>query len=79
MNNQRSVREQMSCGFGLKFGRLWRRSTNFRDSAINIDADGVGVTFKGAVSKEEQKQKAIEAAKKIEGVKAVKDLLKILN
>ena len=47
------------------------------NSTINVDVDNSIVTLKGTVRSKSQKEKAISVAKGIEGVKDVKDLLKI--
>jgi len=53
------------------------KTDELRDSTINIDVDNSVVTIKGKVSSKAQKEKAVSVAKSVDGVKAVKDLLKI--
>lgn len=50
-----------------------------RSSTINVEVESDVVSLKGSVGSEEQKRKAVETAKQIEGVKQVLDLLKISN
>ena len=50
-----------------------------RDLTIRVDVENSVVTLKGTVSNAVQKQKAVEIAKQIEGVKQVRDLLKVSN
>ncbi len=82
--------EEQAKAIGDKIGQdeydswLWYKtraalaSTNdLRDSTINVDVENSVVTIKGTVTTKAQKEKAIEIAKKIDGVKQVKDLLKI--
>lgn len=48
-----------------------------RDSVINFNVDNAVITISGTVLNQLQKEKAVSVVKNIEGVKAVKDLLKI--
>ena len=48
-----------------------------RDSTINVDVNNDVVTLKGTVGTAAQKDAAVKAAKAIEGVKDVKDELKV--
>jgi len=53
-------------------------STNdLRDSTINVDVVNDVVTLKGTVASAAQKTKAEEVAKAIDGVKSVKNELKV--
>ncbi len=82
--------EEQSKAYGDKIGQgaddswLWVKTraalasaNDLRDSTINVDVENSVVTLKGTVASKAQKEKAIEIAKKIDGVKQVKDLLKI--
>jgi hyperosmotically inducible protein len=48
-----------------------------RDSTINVDVDKDVVTLTGTVATPAQKTKAEQVAKSVEGVKSVKNLLKV--
>lgn len=50
---------------------------NMRDSTINVDVDKGVITLKGTVASKEEHEKALAAAKAIEGQKGVKDDLKV--
>lgn len=50
---------------------------DLRDSTINVDVECSVVTLRGSVKNKEQKQKAIETARQVEGVRTVNDQLKI--
>ncbi len=71
-------------GTGLNDGWLWVKTRfdlaaadDLRDSTINVDvSDGV-VTLTGTVANAAQKTKAETIAKSVEGVKSVKNLLKV--
>jgi len=71
-------------GQGANDSWLWYKtraalaSTNdLRDSTITVDVEDSVVILKGTVASKTEKEKAISIAKKIDGVKQVKDLLKI--
>jgi osmotically-inducible protein OsmY len=71
-------------GTGLNDGWLWVKARfdlaavdDLRDSTINVDIDNAVVTLTGTVANAAQKKKAEDTAKSIEGVKGVKNLLKI--
>ena len=55
------------------------KADELRDSTIHIDVENSVVTLRGDVRNKSQKQKAIEVVKQIDGVKAVKNLLKVSN
>lgn len=55
------------------------KTDDLRDSTINVDVENSVITLKGTVGSKEQKLKAVIAAKQIEGVIKVIDLLKISN
>lgn len=48
-----------------------------RDSTINVDVENDVVTLKGSVGTAAQKDAAVKAAKGVDGVKDVKDMLKV--
>lgn len=50
---------------------------DLRESTINVDVENDVVTLKGTVANAAQKTKAVQVAKGIEGVKNVKDELKV--
>lgn len=73
-------------GTGANDAWLWTKtkatlaSTNdLRDSTINVDVANAVVTLTGTLPTEKQKQIALKAAKGIDGVKAVKDMLKVVS
>ena len=73
-----------SIGSGLDDGWLWTKSrfdlaaaNDLRDSTINVDVENAVVTLSGTVATAEQKAKAVSVVKSVEGVKSVKDLLKV--
>ncbi|HLN97982.1 MAG TPA: BON domain-containing protein [Pyrinomonadaceae bacterium] len=71
-------------GTGLDDGWLWTKTRfdlaavdDLRDSTINVDVENAVVTLSGTVASAEQKAKAEATAKSVEGVKGVKNLLKV--
>jgi hypothetical protein len=71
-------------GTGLNDGWLWVKTRfdlaavdDLRDSTINVDVDNAVVTLSGTVASAAQKTKAEQTAKSVEGVKGVKDMLKV--
>jgi osmotically-inducible protein OsmY len=71
-------------GTGLDDGWLWVKTRfdlaaadDLRDSTINIDVENGVVTLSGTVATAEQKAKAETIAKSVEGVKSVKNFLKV--
>ena len=71
-------------GTGLDDGWLWTKTRfdlaavdDLRDSTINVDVDNAVVTLSGTVASAEQKAKAESTAKSVEGVKSVKNMLKV--
>jgi len=71
-------------GTGLNDGWLWTKTrfdlaaaNNLRDSTINVDVDNATVTLSGTVASAAQKAEAEKVAKSVDGVKAVKNLLKV--
>jgi osmotically-inducible protein OsmY len=87
-NKQTTAEEAKSLGrkigTGLDDGWLWTKTRfelaaadDLRDSTINVDVENAVVTLSGTVANAEQKTKAESIAKSIEGVKSVKNLLKL--
>jgi osmotically-inducible protein OsmY len=71
-------------GTGLDDGWLWTKTRfdlaaadDLRDSTINVDVENGIVTLSGTVANREQMAKAEQIAKSVEGVKGVKNLLKV--
>jgi hypothetical protein len=71
-------------GSGVEDAWLWTKTRatlltikDLRDSTINVDVENSVVTLRGTVLSKEQKEKALKEVKNIEGVKAVKDMLKV--
>src|SRR6185503_15754018 len=71
-------------GTGLDDGWLWTKTRfdlaavdDLRDSTINVDVENAVVTLSGTVASAAQKAKAESTAKAVEGVKGVKNMLKI--
>lgn len=71
-------------GQGLEDGWLWVKTKgslagvdDLRDSTINVDVNNAVVTLRGTVANAAQKSKAETTAKGIEGVKSVKNDLKV--
>ena len=82
---QREARESgRTVGSGLNDGWLWVKARfdlaaadDLRDSTINVDVDNAVVTLTGTVANAAQKTKAETVAKAVEGVKSVKNQLKV--
>ncbi len=53
------------------------KTDELRDSTINIDVEDSVVTLKGFLRNENQREFAVRAVKQIDGVKSVKDLMKV--
>src|SRR6185369_9593695 len=71
-------------GTGLNDGWLWVKTRfdlaavdDLRDSTINVDVDNAVVTLSGTVASQAQVAKADQTAKAVEGVKGVKNMLKV--
>ena len=71
-------------GSGVNDGWLWVKTRfdlaaadDLRDSTINVDVDNDVVTLTGTVATAAQKAQAEKIAKAVEGVKSVKNMLKI--
>jgi hyperosmotically inducible periplasmic protein len=72
-------------GTGLNDGWLWAKARfdlaavdDLRDSTINVDVDNGVVTLTGTVASAAQRKKAEDTAKTIEGIKGVKNMLKVV-
>jgi osmotically-inducible protein OsmY len=82
---QREARESGSTvGSGLEDGWLWTKTRaalattdDLRDSTINVDVQNSVVALRGTVASAAQKAKAETVAKGIEGVKSVRNELKV--
>jgi hypothetical protein len=71
-------------GSGLNDGWLWVKARfdlaavdDLRDSTINVDVDNSVITLTGTVANQSQLAKADQTAKAVEGVKGVKNMLKV--
>ncbi len=71
-------------GAGLNDGWLWTKArfelaaaSDLRDSTINVDVENGVVTLTGSVANAAQKAKAEQIVKALDGVKAVKNMLKV--
>ena len=71
-------------GTGISDGWLWVKTRydlaaadDLRDSTINVDVENAVVTLTGTVPTPAQKAKAEQIAKSVEGVKGVKNQIKI--
>ncbi|MFN2531491.1 MAG: BON domain-containing protein [Pyrinomonadaceae bacterium] len=71
-------------GTGLNDGWLWVKArfdlaaaNDLRDSTINVDVANAVVTLSGTVATAAQKTKAESVAKSVEGVKSVRNMLKV--
>lgn len=76
--------EKSTIGQGTNDLWLWTKvrasllaTDDLRDSTINVDVENDVVTLKGTVGTKAQKDSAVKVAKGIEGVKDVKDQLKV--
>ena len=72
-------------GSGINDGWLWVKTKfdlaaadDLRDSTINVDVDNDVVTLTGTVASAEQKTRAEAIAKSVEGVKSVKNMLRVI-
>jgi osmotically-inducible protein OsmY len=71
-------------GTGLNDGWLWTKARfelaaadDLRDSTINVDVENAVVTLTGTVANAQQKAKAESTVKALDGVKSVKNMLKV--
>jgi osmotically-inducible protein OsmY len=82
---QREAKEAgRTIGAGINDGWLWVKTRfelaaadDLRDSTINVDVDNAVVTLTGTVATAAQKARAEAIAKPIEGVKSVRNMLKV--
>ncbi|HEU4431956.1 MAG TPA: BON domain-containing protein [Pyrinomonadaceae bacterium] len=89
--NDREAREQArgsgrTVGSGLNDAWLWTKTRfdlaaadDLRDSTVNVDVDNAVVTLTGTVASAAQKTKAEQVVKTVEGVKSVKNQLKVVS
>src|SRR6201991_4739191 len=82
--NREAKESGRTVGTGLNDGWLWVKTRfdlaaadDLRDSTINVDVDNGVVTLTGTVASAAQKTKAESVAKTVEGVKSVKNMLKV--
>ena len=81
----REAKEQgRTIGSGLNDGWLWVKTRfdlaaadDLRDSTINVDVDNDVVTLTGTVANAQQRGRAEAVAKAVEGVKSVRNQLKV--
>lgn len=80
----RAKKEGATIGSGAEDAWLWTKTraalattNDLRESTVNVDVDNSVVTLKGTVANAEQKTKAESVAKGIDGVKSVKNELKV--
>ncbi len=73
-----------SIGTGVNDGWLWTKvhaslvsADDLRDSTINVDVDNAVVTLSGSVANGNQKIRAVDIAKKVDGVKSVTNKLAV--
>ena len=71
-------------GTGVNDGWLWVKvrgallaADDLRDSTINVDVDNAVVTLSGTVANGNQKVRAVDVAKKVDGVKSVTNKLTV--
>jgi hyperosmotically inducible periplasmic protein len=71
-------------GTGVNDGWLWVKTRfdlaaadDLRDSTINVDVDNAVVTLSGTVASASQKTRAEQVAKSVDGVKSVRNQLKV--
>lgn len=79
-------RSGRTVGTGLNDGWLWVKTRfdlaaadDLRDSTINVDVDNAAVTLTGTVASAAQKTRAEQVVKTVEGVKSVKNQLKVVS
>ena len=82
--NREAKESGRTVGTGLNDGWLWVKARfdlaaadDLRDSTINVDVANGVVTLSGTVATPVQRTKAEQVAKSVEGVKSVKNLLKV--
>jgi hypothetical protein len=79
-------RSGRTIGTGASDAWLWVKTRfdlaavdDLRDSTINVDVDNAVVTLTGTVASAAQKTKAEQSAKSVEGVKSVRNQLKVAS
>ena len=84
--NREAKESGRTVGTGINDGWLWVKTRfelasadDLRDSTINVDVDKEIVTLSGTVASAAQKTKAEQTAKAVEGVKSVKNMLKVAS
>lgn len=84
--NREAKESGRTVGTGLNDGWLWVKTRfdlaavdDLRDSTINVDVDNSVVTLSGTVASAAQKTHAEQTAKSVEGVKSVKNMLKVTS
>ena len=82
--NREAKESGRTVGTGLNDGWLWVKARfdlaaadDLRDSTINVDVANAVVTLTGTVANPAQRTKAEQVAKSVEGVKSVKNMLKV--
>lgn len=82
--NREAKESGRTVGSGVNDGWLWVKTRfdlaaadDLRDSTINVDVDNAVVTLSGTVASAAQKTRAETVAKSVEGVKSVKNQLKV--
>ena len=79
-------RSGRTIGTGASDAWLWVKTRfdlaavdDLRDSTINVDVDNAVVTLTGTVASAAQKTRAEQSAKSVEGVKSVRNQLKVVS
>jgi len=87
-NNEKTAQKfevaESKIGQGADDGWLWTKTkaalaaaNDLRDAVINVDVENSVVTLRGTVTNQKQKLRAAAIARKVVGVKAVKNTLNI--
>ena len=81
---EEAKRSDRTVGTGANDAWLWVKTRfdlaavdDLRDSTINVDVDNAIVTLTGTVASAAQKTRAEQSAKSVEGVKSVRNQLKV--
>src|SRR6478672_8808624 len=82
--NREAKQSGRTVGTGLNDGWLWVKARfdlaaadDLRDSTINVDVENAVVTLSGTVASAAQRTRAEQVAKSVEGVKSVRNQLKV--
>jgi osmotically-inducible protein OsmY len=82
--NREAKGQGRTIGTGVNDGWLWVKTRfdlaaadDLRDSTINVDVDNAVVTLSGTVASAVQRTRAEQVAKSVEGVKSVRNQLKV--